>query len=381
MSVYRPNWKDPKTGEIHKSRVFWFEFTYAGQRIRESAKTTRRTIAVEAEKRKRLELERAYAGLPVQSPATRIKAVSEALRGYREGYGVNHRPASATVVRTRAVHVDRLLGGTLIPELTPTAIVDYMRTRQGEGASNRTINLELEVLARSLGLTWKALWPRTKKLEENRDVGRALEANEEAALMDAATRNQSRLIHPYLMTLAWTGMRSSEARNLRWARVDLEAGEIVVRVSKTEAGRRVVPMSAALRAVLEHHAAWCASKLGPINPDWYVFPKSNRLRPVDGAKPVTSLKRAWESVREKAGVKCRLHDLRHTFCTKMAEAGVPEATMLDMMGHVSATMLRRYSHIRAQARRDAMAALEARAVGVPKESPKVSDSAGALMVV
>jgi hypothetical protein len=51
--------------------------------------------------------------------------------------------------------------------------------------------------------------------------------------------------------------------------------------------------------------------------------------------------------------------------------------MLDMMGHVSPTMLRRYSHIRAKARREAIDALEARQVSnvVPKVSPKVSDSA------
>ena len=48
--------------------------------------------------------------------------------------------------------------------------------------------------------------------------------------------------------------------------------------------------------------------------------------------------------------------------------------MLDMMGHVSASMLRRYSHIRAKSRRDAIDALEAgTAFGVPKESPKVDD--------
>lgn len=76
------------------------------------------------------------------------------------------------------------------------------------------------------------------------------------------------------------------------------------------------------------------------------------------------------------GVSCRLHDLRHSFCTKLAEAGVPESTMLDMMGHVSPAMLRRYSHIRAKARREAIAALEAGlAFGVPKESPKVAEAA------
>jgi hypothetical protein len=60
-------------------------------------------------------------------------------------------------------------------------------------------------------------------------------------------------------------------------------------------------------------------------------------------------------------------------CTKLAENGTPESTMLDMMGHISPAMLRRYSHIRAKARRDAIAALESGGLfGVPKESPKVA---------
>jgi hypothetical protein len=60
----------------------------------------------------------------------------------------------------------------------------------------------------------------------------------------------------------------------------------------------------------------------------------------------------------------------------LAEAGVPESTMLDMMGHVSAAMLRRYSHIRAKARRDAIAALEGRILfGAPTKVPTINDSA------
>ncbi len=64
-----------------------------------------------------------------------------------------------------------------------------------------------------------------------------------------------------------------------------------------------------------------------------------------------------------------------SFCTKLAEAGVPESTMLDMMGHVSTAML--FPYIRAQARRDAIDALESRQLSkaVPKVSPTVSESA------
>jgi integrase len=128
------------------------------------------------------------------------------------------------------------------------------------------------------------------------------------------------------------------------------------------------------RAAVELHASRHARWFGPIKPDWYVFPASNRRRPVDPARPVGSLKRAWEAVRRAAGVNCRLHDLRHTFCTKLAEAGIPEQVMFDIMGQVSQAMLKRYSHIRLEARRRAIEALERAgaevSVGVPKEIPK-----------
>jgi integrase len=73
-----------------------------------------------------------------------------------------------------------------------------------------------------------------------------------------------------------------------------------------------------------------------------------------------------------AKVNCRLHDWRHTFCTKLGEARVLERTMLDIMGHMSAKMLQRYSHIRVKARREAIAAIESREVGVPQAFPKVT---------
>src|SRR5580704_14591795 len=113
----------------------------------------------------------------------------------------------------------------MLSGMTAQRVVEYMEKRRSEEAGNRTINLELQILASAMGYTWKALWPRVKKLEENHDVGRALETEEEQALLEAAARNQSRLIYPFLFTLAWTGMKSDEARTLRWYQIDLtEAG-------------------------------------------------------------------------------------------------------------------------------------------------------------
>jgi integrase len=89
------------------------------------------------------------------------------------------------------------------------------------------------------------------------------------------------------------------------------------------------------------------------------------LRPFDPEKPIASLADSWEALRKAANVFCRLHDLRHTAATKMAEKGIPEPTMLAIMGHMSRTMLERYSHIRMQSKREAV-----KAMALPKLEPK-----------
>jgi hypothetical protein len=115
------------------------------------------------------------------------------------------------VVKERAPHIEKHLGSLLMPDLTEDRIKAYMATRKLEKASNRTINMELSVLARAVGSKFQILWPKLKHLEENHDVGRALEPAEEMAILDMAAKNRSRLIYPFLYTLAWTGMRSDEA--------------------------------------------------------------------------------------------------------------------------------------------------------------------------
>ena len=73
-------------------------------------------------------------------------------------------------------------------------------------------------------------------------------------------------------------------------------------------------------------------------------------------------------------MKCRLHDLRHSV-QDSANRGIPEAVALDMMGHMSAAMLRRYTHIGAQARRDAIETMHQRweSERVSKDLTKVTD--------
>ena len=53
-------------------------------------------------------------------------------------------------------------------------------------------------------------------------------------------------------------------------------------------------------------------------------------------------------------MKGRWHDARHTLITELAESGAGDETIMAIAGHVSRQMLKRYSHIRTQAKRNAL---------------------------
>jgi integrase len=75
----------------------------------------------------------------------------------------------------------------------------------------------------------------------------------------------------------------------------------------------------------------------------------------------SSYRTAFRTARQKAGIRLRFYDARHTFVTRLAEnSSVSEETIRQLAGHVSPKMLSRYAHIRAEARRDAISTLESR---------------------
>src|ERR1035438_3768387 len=224
MSIFKPTYPEKKKGELTgntvKSNVYWYEFIYANKRIRESAKTTRRTIAFEAEKRRRLELERAYAGLPIEAAATRINTVLDCTKAYRVAYQQGHRAKSLTWVAERLPHVEKALGNVMLPDLTEERIRKYMQARRTEGAGGRTINMEVSMLARAIGKKWSILWPKVKRNEEPTDTGRAMSPEEEARLLKELEEARSPLLATFVKGLLLTCMRCGELTGMRWEQVD-----------------------------------------------------------------------------------------------------------------------------------------------------------------
>jgi integrase len=380
MAVYRPKYRDPKTGEMIESRIWWYEFSLAGKRIRESANTPLKTIAKEAEKDRRRELEKTLAGMPIERRENRINSVADLVKTYVERYELDHRdrPNSIIFAKGRLAHVTRLLGSARLPDLTEDAVRRYIKIRIAEKVSGRTINMELGELSRAIGKPWSILWPKVRKLEERQDVGQALSPEQERRLLATAASNKRWTMGSNMIRIALlTGMRIGEITSLSWGKVDMAGRVITVGRAKTAAGTgRQIPMNEDLFKLLTEHGAWFAEKFGKPRPGYYLFPFGSPA-PSDPTRPTTTLKTVWDTIREEAKVDCRLHDLRHTAATKMAEVGTPETTMLALMGHMSRKMLERYSHIRMAAKRTAVESLAApkpeapKSEAVPKETPKV----------
>ncbi len=373
MAVYKPTRK----GEA--SKFYVCEFVYQGKRFQESTGATSKTVAKEYEKRRKAELERAAAGLPTEQKAKRIRTVNDVVARYLEGYKVNHRPKSVLFAVGRLEHVKAALGNVVLSDLVNERIREYIRGRQSEKASNRTINMEVGELSRAIGQPWSLLWPKIRRLEERKDVGRALSTGEQRALLDALKSRRTPHLGTLIPLLLLTGMRAGEALSLTWTQVDLLSKAILVGRAKTASGTgRTIPINDDLASILAAHRAWFAERFGEPKTDHYLFPWGKPV-PADPTRHATDITWGWDQLRQDASVSCRLHDLRHTFATRLAENGVPESTMLALMGHMSRAMLERYSHIRMAAKRDALAAITLRPAeaaaqnseGVPVKVPVV----------
>jgi integrase len=137
------------------------------------------------------------------------------------------------------------------------------------------------------------------------------------------------------LTAAMTGLRQGELIGLRWLDVDWTARRLRVRQTrvrgrlgtpKSRRGSRAVPLADRVARELELHF----QRSGYQDDEDLVFPHPQTGHPLDPSRLLRRFKKALRA----AGVReVRFHDLRHTFGTRMAAAGVPLRTLQEWMGH------------------------------------------------
>lgn len=158
-----------------------------------------------------------------------------------------------------------------------------------------------------------------------------------------------------------TGMRRVDQLNLRWEKVDFQRNVIYVPNSKT--GRDyTVPMNQDVRDEL------LALRKNAAKGEC-VF-----VNPATG-KNFTEIKRAFHTACRMSGIdNLRWHDLRHTFGTKLGDAGCAESTIAQLMDQASVQMAFRYTHGTESGKR---LAVEAARIGRPNACHKRSTASPA----
>jgi integrase len=269
----------------------------------------------------------------------------------------------------------RILGTLRLKQIANVELDNYVTKRLSEEIAPWSINKEILVWSMILkkARLWRRLADDYKPLKTKiSDIGRALTRDELRHLAEVAVTDQDWEAAFYGSVLAAsTGLRGGEIKKLRIGALDLENRRLVIRRAdtKSDAGARTIELNrdateAAARLVLR------ASLLKPpaTEPQHYLMPKHlSRIahgahkgeRGFDSNQHQQYWDTAWHSLTVAAGFPgLRFHDLRHTFITHMVELGVPLGVIQTFVGHMSARMVRHYTHVSSGAARKAVELLD-----------------------
>ncbi|TAJ35075.1 MAG: site-specific integrase, partial [Nitrospirae bacterium] len=130
-----------------------------------------------------------------------------------------------------------------------------------------------------------------------------------------------------------TGLRQSEILNLQWPQVDLFRRTITLLVQKNGC-TDTLPVNASALEVLKARA-----KVRSLTTSFVFFNGAgNRLDARD-------LLRVFYPTMRKAGIeRFRFHDLRHTFATRLVQAGVDLYAVQKLGRWKTVSMVTRYAH-------------------------------------
>ncbi len=122
--------------------VWWYKFFFANRFIRESAKTSSKTLATEAERQRRRELEEGYNGLVREDRSRRFQTLAQVAEDFLADYEIRRKDSSVRYLRQRLSHLKDHMGGMMLIEITPDVIAEYQSIRLKQGAFGSSINAE-----------------------------------------------------------------------------------------------------------------------------------------------------------------------------------------------------------------------------------------------
>ena len=329
----------PSGGGFH----FLFNFLFNGEHIQASTKQGNPRTARQIEAAHRTALAKGEVGIAKKKPVpTLAEFIEDRFTPWARATFEQASPKTWTGwYRTQLTNISsyRPLVSRKLDSITSEHAADYAAYLQTKGWQPSSVNSSLRVLRRALrlavewGITESA--PKIKLLRGEHHRERVVLPEEEARYLAAA----GELMADIATVLIDTGMRPEENSRMCWesvSRTNGHCGTLQVTHGKTAAARRMLPMSPRVRRLLERR--WEAAK----NPaDGWVWAAATASGHVE---PSTTKKQHQRALRLSGVRPFVLYLLRHTFLTRLGEAGCDAWTLARIAGHSSIAISARDVH-------------------------------------
>lgn len=348
-------------GLYRRGKVWWMNFSYQGQQVRASTgQIDRRAPELILGDTRRQLRDGAYRVTLEEQTRTFGELMERFLREHVT------RKASQ---RSYIGYTKRLRGffgnETPLASITPRLIVEYKNQLFADELAPASVNRHLATLKKAFNLAvreweWCQRNPVLSVSMERESNGRDrwLTVEEEHRLLAACG--------PWLRDLVQfalgTGMRMGEILSLSWRGVDLTRRTVMLFHSKN-GERRTIPMNHTILSLMKakkeetHFIKQPAGNVIPLNgenPGDLVF-RSKAGTPIESGH----LRRAFRLALKKAGIEdFHFHDLRHTFATRLVQAGIELYKVQRLLGHKSPMMTQRYAHHYPESLRDGVEVLD-----------------------
>jgi integrase len=332
--VYRPTYRDKKTGQRKQGAKYWLQYSHRGKKYREPAETTKKSEAVKLLNQR---LARIREGKPTGIEAERL-TFADLSQMLLDDYRANGN-RSIGRAELSITHLRDFFGEDRALDITTPRITTYIAKRRGENSARATINRELAALRRMFTLAMKGNQlgskPHFPMLAEDNSRKGFFEWDQYLAIR----RHLSEDLQPVFDVAYYTGWRvRKEILTRQWFHVDLEAGWMRLDPGETKNRQgREFPLFQELRAVLvkqRERTGAIERATGQIIP--WVFHRNGR--------PIKEYKDQWNVARKKAGLPGKIaHDFRRTAVRNFERAGVSRSAAMAMTGHLTESIYRRYA--------------------------------------
>src|SRR5215469_11416513 len=352
MAVYK------QTG----SKNWWYKFHWNGELIRESTKQTNKRVAETMEAARRTALAKGEVGIRERKPVPTLKAFTPRFEETVETVCAE-KPGTVKFYKAkmRQLLADDMLAKLRLDHIDEDSINGYVQrrtkkiSRRKQTLSPASVNRELATLRRLLRLAheWRIIEkvPRIRLLRGERNREFVLNHAHEVAYLNATVGD----IHDVSLLILDTGLRMGEALSLNWSNIRLEPANgaqygfltVGARHSKNSKSRNV-PLTVRVLEMLKER--------GRSGVDGLVFHREDGTRLCQ-----TWLNEQQRKIRDLLSLPEEFvpHSLRHTFGTRLGEAGADAFTIMKLMGHSTITVSQRYVHPSPEAMDNAVSRMEA----------------------